>query len=304
MFVKDGRFDMITRRTFIKTGVALTAIGALSPQLYAGSRPAKEKAIGLQLYSAREDLQKDAEATIKTIVEIGYKRLEAFGYKDGKFFGKTPKGIKDFLSGLGAQLTGSHTGMPLLEAGENTAEWNAWKKTTEDTAEAGCKWIVQASYPTRQIKNISDVRRLAAQFNKCGEIAKAHGLKFAFHNHHDEFARMEGLIPFDVLVQDTDPALVAFQMDTGHLLLGGFKCHDYVRKYPGRFSNWHLRDVNQKGEGTEFGKGLVDFKALFAVADIAALEDYYVEQGQYTIPPIEALKHNYNFLIKAPYVKK
>jgi sugar phosphate isomerase/epimerase len=271
-------------------------------ELYAGMPP-KEKAIGLQLYSAREDLQKDAEVTIKKIVEIGYKRLEAFGYRNGKFFEKTPKEMKNFLAGLGAELTGSHTGMPLLEEG-NDKQWDSWGKIVEDTAEAGCKWIIQASYPTQQIKTISDVKRLAAQFNKCGETAKSFGLKFAFHNHHDEFAAMEGLIPFDVIVRNTEHNLVAFQMDTGHLLLGGFKCHDYVRKYPGRFPNWHLRDVNEKGEGTQLGKGLVDFETLFAVAGIAKLEDYYVEQGQYTIPPLDALKLNYDFLAKASYVKR
>ena len=79
---------MITRRDFLKTGVALTALSVLPNDLMAASAP-KEKAIGLQLYSVRDDLQKDFDGTIRKVIEIGYKRLEAAGYRNGKFYGKT-----------------------------------------------------------------------------------------------------------------------------------------------------------------------------------------------------------------------
>ena len=295
---------MTTRRDFLKTGAALSML-SLIPAGFACSGSVKEKAIGLQLYSLREDIQNDAEGTIKAAIEIGYKRLESYGYREGKFFGKTPKEMKQFLADLGAKMTGSHTGMRLLDPeADNTERWDAWKKNVEDTVEVGCKWIVQASYPARQIQTISDVERLADQFNRCGEIAKAGGLKFAFHNHVDEFKELDGQIPYDVMLTKTDKDLVTFQMDTAQLVYGGFKCHDYVKKYPGRFANWHLKDANPDGEGsTEFGEGLVDFEALFAVADIAVLEDYYVEQERYNMAPLESVKFDYDFLMKAPYVK-
>lgn len=289
----------------MKAGAALTILGAV-PASFANSMVAKkEKAIGVQLYSVRDDIQKDADGTIRAVIEMGYKRLESYGYRDRKFFGKTPKEMKDFLAGMGASMTGSHTGMPFLRAeGDHTEQWDAWKKNCADTVEVGCKWIVQASYPAGQLKTIDDVKRLAAQFNECGEIAKANGLKFAFHNHVDEFRELEGQIPYDVMIRNTDPALVTFQMDTAQLVYGGFQCHDYVKKYPGRFANWHLKDADPDGKGsTEFGKGLVDFEALFAVANIAGLEDYYVEQERYNMTPLEALKYDYDFLVNAPYVK-
>jgi len=294
---------MITRRNFVKTGMALTALSILPTGWTSCGSSSKEKKIGLQLYSARDSLKEEVEGTFRRLVEFGYKRFEAFGYKEGKFFGKTPKEMKMFLADLQAQMISSHTGMRLLDEGENRDQWDAWKRNCSDAAEVGCKWIVQASYPIRQIQTINDVRRLADQFNKCGEIGKSHGLRFAFHNHHDEFQAIEGQIPYDVLIENTDKDLVAYQMDTGHLLLGGYQCQDYIRKYPGRFSNWHLRDVDSEGKGTEFGKGRVDFESLFAVSDIAVLEDYFVEQGQYNVPPLDALKHNYDFLAEAPYIK-
>jgi len=294
---------MITRRNFIKTGMSLTAFSLIPMGFTSCGISSGEKKIGLQLYSARDNLKEDIDGTFRKLVEFGYKRFEAFGYKDGKFFEKSPKEMKSFLADLGAQMTSSHTGMRLLNEEDNTAQWESWKKNCSDAAEVGCKWIVQASYPTRQIQTIDDVKRLADQFNKCGEISRSCGLKFAFHNHHDEFHAIEGQIPYDVMIENTDKNLVFYQIDTGHLLLGGYQCSDYIKKYPGRFPIWHLRDVDSEGKGTEFGKGLVDFESLFAVADMAVLEDYFVEQGQYNIMPLDALKHNYDFLAKASYIK-
>lgn len=292
---------MVTRRNFLKTSAALAALSVLPHGLSACSK--KEKAIGVQLYSVREDIQKDFDGTMKALREIGYKRFESYGYRDGKFFGKTPKEIKQYMADLGAEMTGSHTGSGLLDP-DDQAGWDYWKKNAEDTAEAGCKWIVQAGYPVDQLQQISNIQRLAAQFNRCGEIAKANGLKFAFHNHVEEFHKVWGLVPYDVLLDDTDKDLVTFQVDTAQMVYGGFQPHDYVKKHPGRFANWHLKDANPDGKGsTEFGEGIVDFEALFAVADLAGLEDYYVEQERYNMTPIEALRYDYEFLMKAPYVK-
>ena len=187
---------------------------------------------------------------------------------------------------------------------DSTKGWDFWKKNAADTAEVGCKWIVQAGYPSKDIKSLSDVKRLADQFNKCGEIAKANGLRFAFHNHVDEFHELEGKIPFDVMIENTDKGLVTFQIDTAQLVYGGFKCHDYVNRYPGRFANWHLKDANADGKGsTEMGAGIVDFKSLFAVAEKAGLEDYFIEQERYNMTPLQAMKHDYDFLMNASYVK-
>lgn len=273
------------------------------PGAFASVSAKKEKAIGLQLYSVRDDLSTNLDATLKTVVEMGYKRLEAAGYRDGKFYGKTPAEMKRFLADLGAKMTGSHTGSGLIAQGDEKG-WDFWKKNAEATAQLGCKWIVQAGYPVRDLKTIADVKRLADQFNRCGEIAKASGLRFAFHNHVEEFHKLDGEVPYDVLLDNTDKKLVTFQIDTAQVVYGGYQPHDYVNRYPGRFANWHLKDANPDGKGsTEFGKGLVDFKALFAVAKKAGLEDYYVEQERYNLTPLEAVKFDYDFLVQAPYVK-
>ena len=201
---------MITRRNFLKAGAAVAALSVV-PNGFASILAKKEKAIGVQLYSVRDDLKTDFDGTMKALVDIGYKRMEAAGYRDGKFYGKSPAEMKKYLADLGARMVGSHTGSGLLAEGD-TKGWDFWKKNAADTAEAGCKWIVQAGYPSKDIKSLSDVKRLADQFNKCGEIAKANGLRFAFHNHVDEFHELEGKIPFDVMIENTDKGLVLSQV--------------------------------------------------------------------------------------------
>lgn len=293
---------MVSRRGFLKTSAALAALSVLPAGMVTGCSK-REKAIGVQLYSVREDLQKDFDGTMKALADIGYKRFESFGYREGKFFGKTPKEMKEYMAGLGAVMTGSHTGGGLL-AEDDEAGWDFWKKNAEDTAELGCKWIVQAGYPVRQLQTISDIKRFAGQFNRCGEIAKANGLKFAFHNHVEEFHQIEGMVPYKVLLENTEKGLVTFQIDTAQMVYGGFDPVAMIKSHPGRFANWHLKDANPDGQGsTEFGEGIVDFKALFEVAELAGLEDYYVEQERYNMSPVEALKYDYDFLVKAPYVK-
>ncbi len=294
---------MVTRRNFLKTGAALVALSAL-PGGFACTSGKKEKAIGLQLYSVREELKADFDGTMKALVDMGYKRFESYGYRDGKFFGKTPQEMKKYLSDLGAVMTGSHTGSGLLDMNDETA-WDFWKKNAEDTAKLGCKWMVQAGYPVEQLQTVSDIKRFAEQFNRCGEIAQANGLKFAFHNHVEEFHQIEGRIPYDVLIENTDQNLVYFQIDTAQMVYGGFDpVRDYINSYPGRFPNWHLKDANPDGKGsTEMGQGLVDFEALFAAAELAGLEDYYIEQERYNMPVLEAMKYDYDFVQKASYIK-
>ena len=124
---------MITRRNFLKAGAAVAALSVV-PNGFASILAKKEKAIGVQLYSVRDDLKTDFDGTMKALVDIGYKRMEAAGYRDGKFYGKSPAEMKKYLADLGARMVGSHTGSGLLAEGD-TKGWDFWKKNAADTAE-------------------------------------------------------------------------------------------------------------------------------------------------------------------------
>jgi len=297
---------MVTRRDFLKTGAALTAMGML-PAGISCSPTKKEKAIGMQLWSIHEDIDEDFEAAIKSVVNIGYKRFESYGYTDGKFYGRAPRELKKFLADQGAQMTGSHITLNMLEA-DDTAGWDFWKKASADVAELGCKWIVQPRWPLQRGASIAEVMRLADQFNRCGEIAKSSGIKFSFHSWMDEFLETEGQVPYVVLLDNTDPGLVSFEIDTMMMTWGGYVCHEFVKKFPGRFCAWHLKDVtpsepDKRGTNTELGKGMIDFKGIFEAFDIAGTTDYYVEQEVYSMPRMESVKYDYDYLNNASFVK-
>ena len=293
---------MLSRRNFIKTSAALATLSVLPIGLSSCNNKEKDKAIGVQLWTVNQELNRDFEATIRTVVQIGYKRLEGYGYSEGLFFGRTPRELNKFLEALGARMTSTHTDIPW---NEGNADWNYCRKAMADAAELGCKWLIQPYYQINRELGIDGVKRLADHYNQCGEIAKANGLKFGYHNLTMEFDELEGEIPYEVLLNYTDKELVSYQIDTVQLVTAGYVCHEYVQRFPGRFGTWHIKDTpaGRKGNSCDLGKGVVDFEGIFNYAEVAGMEDFYVEQEDFDRDRLDCLQYDYDFLMNAPYVK-
>ncbi len=291
---------MTTRRDFLKTSAALTLLSVL-PGSISCSQVKKKKNIGVQLWTVHQDIEQDFDATIKAVTEIGYKSLEGYGYEKGKFFGRSPKELRKYLSDLGARMTSTHTDIPW---NEGNVDWDYCRKAMDDAAELNCKWLIQPYYQIKRELGIDGVKRLADHYNKCGEIAKEHGLKFGYHNLTMEFEELEGQIPYEVLLNNTDKELVSFQIDTVQLVTAGYVCHEYVQRFPGRFGTWHIKDTpaGRKGNSTDLGKGVVDFKGIFENAEIAGMEDYFIEQEDFDRSRLECLKYDYDFIMEASYI--
>jgi sugar phosphate isomerase/epimerase len=288
----------LKRRDFLKTSGTAAALGILG---FSCSKN-EEKTIGIQLWTVHEALNENFDATIKIVTDIGYKRLEGYGYRDGKFFDKTPKEIKRYFSDMGVQMTSTHTDIPWIE---DNAIWNYCNRAMADAAEAGCKWLIQPYYQIKREQGIDGVKRLADHYNRCGTIAKANGIKFGYHNLTHEFEELDGEIPYEVLLNYTDKDTVSFQIDTVQLVTAGYTCHEYIQQFPGRFGTWHIKDTpaGRKGDSTDLGKGVVDFKGIFDYAELAGMEDYFVEQEDFDRHWTECLKHDYDFLNHASFVK-
>jgi sugar phosphate isomerase/epimerase len=299
---------MMNRRNFLKTTAvtAVTSTVASGNLLQAASlekMQSARKKIGIQLYSLRDDMAKDTDATLRAVAQMGYGLVETYGYRDGKFFGKTPKEFSQQLDGLGVKMTSSHTGFGVYRS-DTTEAWDAVKKNMEDTREAGSKWIVQAGYPGARYTEISEVEKLADTFNKIGELAKQFGLKFGYHNHREEFRAIQNQIPYQMYIELTEPSLVAFQMDIGHVANEMADYRAYLKLYPGRFGCLHIRDTNVKTKvAIEMGRGDVELEEVFNLFATAGVEDYYVEQEEYSYTPLESLKMCYDYLAAAPFVK-
>ncbi len=273
-----------TRRDFIKSTAVLAAGAALVTD-YATAAPVQN--VGIQLYSVRKDMLADAPGTLKKLAAIGFKNLESAGSEKGSYYGLQPKEFKNIASGLGMKLLSGH-----VHIDQN------WQKTVDEAAESGQTYLICSSMPTEG-QTVSNYKHAAEVFNKCGETAAKSNLVFGYHNHDSEFEKENGQVLYDVLLKETDPAKVKFEMDLGWLIVTGNDPATYFAKYPGRFPLWHLKDMNKAGKhSTEFGKGDVDLKALLAQAKASGMKYYFVEQEEYTIPALAAMQYDFDYLKK------
>ncbi|MDR1722747.1 MAG: sugar phosphate isomerase/epimerase [Tannerella sp.] len=255
--------------------------------------------IGIQLYSVNKILPADFTGTLKKLADIGYANAEAYGY-DGAFIGKSLKETATALKDVGMKLSGTHCGSGLLPTDTSTKEWDYWRKGADEMKAAGGRHLVQSWLPA---KTLDELKRLAEQFNKIGEICKKGGVKFGYHNHNAEFKDMDGEIILDFLVKNTDPKLVFFQMDLGHTVNGGGNILEYMSKYPHRFLSWHASDF-KRGQGyCEVGKGDVPYTELFKIAKSYGLEDLTVEQ-ETEGDIIASCKWDFDYLINFDWTKK
>ena len=222
--------------------------------------------IGIQMYTVRDQLQADFEGTVTKIAQIGYRNLEFAGY-----YNRTPEQVRALLDKVGAVSRSSHIGAPLLR--QDAAGQIKAAKTI------GQEYITLPSYNFGN-EGLAGWRKGVAEFNQWGKMCQDAGLKLAYHNHNREFAPLEGTSGYDVLVKETDPKLVDFELD---LYWAKFADQDPLAlfaKYPGRFAMWHVKDMavtgTQKGM-TPVGKGTIDFKSIFAKAGQSGMKYFFVE---------------------------
>jgi sugar phosphate isomerase/epimerase len=272
----------MNRRNFIQKGMAAIAVCQLSGVAFpvaavnVDAKSKKRNRLGIQLYSIHKDLPKDFTGSLKKLSSIGYTQAEAYGWNGKTFLDKSLKETSSILAGEGMELTGTHCGTGILPSDIKAGEWDYWRNSAYLMKEAGGKHLVQSWLPEHP--SLDALKQIAEQFNKVGELCKKEGIKFGYHNHWAELKKIEERVILDVLLENTDPSLVFFQMDMGHTVNGGGDILAYMRKYPGRFLSWHASDF-KIGEGyTEVGKGDTPYEALFKLARSYGVESVIVEQ--------------------------
>ncbi len=231
---------MPTRRTFIKNS-ALTIAGAtlLSKNIFAAAKPGE--ILGVQLYSVRDDMKKDPLGTLKLVAKAGYKNVEHANYVDRKFYGYSAVEFKKVLADLGLSMPSGHTVMGRKHWDESKNDFtDLWKYTVDDAATIGQKYVISPSLDNSYRKNYDDLKKYMEVFNKSGELCKKSGMKFGYHNHDFEFSEsLNGVKVFDIILQNTDPSLVAQQLDIGNMYHAGGIALDIMKQYPGRFDSMH-----------------------------------------------------------------
>jgi sugar phosphate isomerase/epimerase len=229
-------------------------------------------------------MAKDVPGSLKKVSDIGYKYLELASYADGKFYGYEPPEFKKLVNDLGMEILSSHT---QVEGAGVTLD-NA-RKMAEDHAKLGVKYCLQPWIVEEMRTSLDSYRKMAANWNQIGLIMKEFGMQFGYHNHNFEFDTVEGKVPyFDVLLADLDKNLVTMELDLFWTTKAGQNPVEIIKKYPGRFQLFHMKDMFTKEAPffttvgvTDFapvGAGLINFKEILAVKDIAGMKYMVVEQ--------------------------
>lgn len=277
---------MQNRRTFVKILSAATLAGLAIPNHLLAMKD--EKIIGIQLYTIRDLVKEDFEGTLSLLSDIGYRSVEAAGYSNRKFYGFYPKEYKKIVEDFGLMPLSSHSRTTVEDA----------QKTIDDTLEAGMSYLVIPWIPEEVRKSADSYKRLADEFNTIGELCKKSHLAFGYHNHEFEFKKINGIIPYDVLLENTEPDLVMMELDLYWIVYGGFNPTEYFQKYPGRFKLWHVKDMDESTEmeSTEVGKGIINFQQIFKKQKQAGMEYIFVEQESFKMEPEESIAISYHYL--------
>ena len=280
-----------TRRDFIKN-TALVVAGAtlLSNDVFAS--PKKIVRVGVQLYSVREAMGKDPKGSLKKLSDMGYLHVEHANYIDRKFYGFTAKEFKKILGDLALQMPSGHTVMTAKDWDTSTNDFtDKWKYTIEDAAAVGQRYVISPWLDESLRHDLDGLKRFMEQFNKCGELCKKSGMTFGYHNHNFEFSTMVGDNNlYDFILKNTDPGLVAQQMDIGNMLGAGGVALDLLKKYPGRFELMHVKDEikSDTGQGmdgydsTILGTGVMPVHDILKAAKkIGGTSQFIIEQESY-----------------------
>jgi len=278
----------------------LLAGTTILPNEFLAERAAGE-ILGIQLYSIRDDMMKNPLGTLKLLSDMGYKHVEHANYVNRKFYGFSAAEFKKILKDLGLNIPSGHTVMGKQHWDEIKKDFtDEWKWTIEDAALVGQQLVISPWLDASLRTNIDVMKRYMDVFNKSGELCKKSGMKFGYHNHDFEFSeKLNDIMLYDIILQNTDPSLVTQQLDIGNMYNGGATALDIIGKYPGRFESMHVKDEIKAGgerkyESTVLGKGIVPVKEVIDLGrKTGGTKHFIIEQESYQgKTPIECVKED------------
>jgi sugar phosphate isomerase/epimerase len=311
---------MNTRRNFIKNASLLSASLASTSFAEVFANLKKENKLGIQLFSLPKMLSDNFEGGLKMLSKMGYKELELFGpfpfsaesnkkswervsemlgFKGSGYFGNTIQDVRKMLNDNDLTTPGTHTDLETLEKNMGALG--------EASQILGHKYVTLPAIPDDRRKTLDDYKKIADTFNKIGADAKKNGIKFGYHNHGYGIKPVDGKIPLQIILENTDPNLVFFELDVFWTTAGGADPIAYLEKYPKRYKMLHLKDMKEKktfsGDGgnaeqwiplfpfmTTAGDGVMDLKGIVKKAKEIGVEHYFVEQDMVASPELSLQK--------------
>jgi len=306
---ESGAMD---RRSFLTqlavSGAALAAVGCSRGMLASSGASVADtplewrELIGLQLFTVRDLTATDYPGTLMRVAQLGYRTVQT----TGSYGSYTAQQIHEFLDRAKLQSPATHVSPRMGPDFERTLEgYNliGHKYTTvsfgpSPSRTAPADVTIAQPRPAQtgpRRESLDSVKRTAEQLNKAGEITKKHGIKVIVHNHTEEFEPLadSSQRPYDVLIAETDPSLVALELDIGWATVAGENVLDLFRRAPGRFEVWHVKDIagvasldkstseaarHRAAKVVPVGEGDIDYRPIFAQAKLAGMRYYFVEQ--------------------------
>jgi sugar phosphate isomerase/epimerase len=289
------------RRTFLRHSlVTAAAIGAGRPLFAQAAKSPYLSELGIQLYTLRNEIAKDVNATIKAVAVAGYKQVEMYGFPNCDTMVKAARD-----SGLA--LNSSHFDWDCVVNPKDEA-LSDFSKILDKAKEVGLKHLVIPYLADGNRKTLDDYKKVAANANKAATLAKAAGIQLAYHNHSFEFEPKDnGVSGFDIFVKEFS-ADMKFELDVFWVKLGGLDPVELVQKLKGRVTQLHLKDLQKDiaipsfgsvpaDAFQEIGDGIIAMAPLLAAAQEAGVEHCHVEQDQ-SPDALASIKQSIDFLKK------
>ncbi|MFE2598695.1 TIM barrel protein [Streptomyces sp. NPDC059396] len=299
----SGSSARSTRRAFLGTAVGLAALGvgtAAGPAsgataagaVKAGADRCRQRrippsGIGMHLYTMRTPLATDFRGTLERLAEIGYATVGVSGRH-----GHSAADIRRMLDETRLRAVLEH--VPYT-----TVAGSGLPQAIEDVRTLGGKWVVVPSLPDT-LHSPAGYREAARQFNAAGRIARESGLKVLFHNHDADHVVVDGENLYGILLKETDPELVGFELDLYWAAKGGDDPGRLFVEHPGRFPALHVKDMAANGGFEDVGSGVLDFPAMFDTARSGGVRQWLVEHDAPADPFVSAL-NSYRYLSRLRY---
>jgi sugar phosphate isomerase/epimerase len=287
-----------SRRSLLAAGLGLgaAAVAAASPAAAAtphgsGGHHVPPDQISIQLWTVRDDLAQNYDATLAYLAETGYPKVElALGY-----FGRTARQLREFLDGLGIRASSSHDGLTIDDAGLETK--------IENALTLGQSFMV---VPYLNSASEDEWKAWAERMNVEAAAARSAGLRYGYHNHAHEFTTDlgGGKTPWDVLTAELDPRLVHLEIDIYWAVTGGIGrgvadpvrfTLGVIRRAPQRVLQFHVKDRHLDGDMADLGTGTIDFRRIF---DAHRVKEYIVENDTPDVTPRRTAEVGYRYLRK------
>lgn len=263
----------VSRRSLVTATASVGALGALGAAL-PGSAMAGGHAkphdhgtarkTGIQLYTLRGAMDEDALGTLTALAGMGYANLEFAGHA-----GIDPRQLRTWIDDLGLAAPSGHVDPNEVKVDPGPA--------IEAAKVLGHEFIVIAWLPEEQRRTADDYRGWAEVLNRTGEAARAAGMRMAYHNHDFEFFELDGIVPQELLMAETDPDLVDFELDFYWVRKAGLDIASVLAWAPERFTLAHVKDIDEAGEIADVGAGLIDFATLLNSEDGLNIRYPFVE---------------------------